>query len=211
MHTDRHDNKPKLRALRVDASGRGEASVTRGLVDGLLEHLEESVDLELTTRDLASGMPFVNAAWIDANFTAGGERSAAQRAALATSDALVEELVAADVVIIGAPMYNFGIPASLKAWIDMIARARLTFRYTPNGPEGLLRGKKAYLVMASGGVAIDSGADFATPYLRYALGFLGITDVEVIAAERIEAQGDDAFAAAREQTAAAASRVAAIA
>ncbi len=113
------------------------------------------------------------------------------------SDSLVAELKDADVLVIGVPIYNFNVPASLKAWIDMIARARLTFRYTENGPEGLLQGKKAYLVVATGGVPVGSPVDFATPYLKHALGFIGITDVEIIAADRLNSQADEAMDSAR--------------
>ena len=126
-------------------------------------------EIELTRRDLSKGIPLVDEAWINANFTAEEDRTAQQREALAESDALVAELRAADVVVIGSPIYNFGVPAALKAWVDMIARARLTFRYTAEGPKGLLEGKKAYVVIASGGVPVDSSVDFATPYLRQAL------------------------------------------
>jgi FMN-dependent NADH-azoreductase len=130
------------------------------------------------------------------------QRSAAQRAALAESDALVAELAAADLLVIGVPIYNFGVPAALKAWVDMVARARLTFRYTENGPEGLLRGKRAYLVVASGGTAVGSEIDFATGYLRHVLGFLGIEDVQIIAADRGSLRGErDAVDAALGQIA----------
>ncbi|MEM9209697.1 MAG: NAD(P)H-dependent oxidoreductase, partial [Pseudomonadota bacterium] len=94
---------------------------------------------------------------------------------------------------IGAPIYNFGVPAVLKAWVDMIARARLTFQYTDKGPVGLLEGKRAYVVVASGGVSVDSPVDFATPYLRQALRFIGIEDVTVIPAQGIDATDDAAF------------------
>ena len=100
-------------------------------------------------------------------------------------------------MVIGTPLYNFSIPAALKAWIDLIARARLTFRYTGNGPEGLLTGKKAYIVIATGGVAVGSPLDFATPYLRQMLAFVGITDVEIIAAENTSSQLEEAMDAAR--------------
>ncbi len=190
-------NKP-LKVLEVAASGRNEGSVSRMLSADLLGALEERHgSIELTRRDLSKGLQFVNEAWINANFTAPEERSAEQRAALAESDALVAELKAADVVVIGAPIYNFGVPAALKAWIDMVARARLTFRYTENGPEGLLEGKQAYVVIASGGVPVDSAVDFATPYLRHALAFIGITDVEVIAAERLNSIAEESIDAAR--------------
>jgi FMN-dependent NADH-azoreductase len=162
---------------------------------GALEARHGSI--ELTRRDLSHGLPFVDEAWIEANFTAAEERNASQRAALAESDALVAELEAADVLVIGAPIYNFGVPAALKAWVDMIARARLTFRYTENGPEGLLEGRKAYVVIASGGVPVDSAVDFATPYLRQALGFVGIRDVEIIAADQLNSRAEESIDAAR--------------
>ena len=151
----------------------------------------------MVRRDLIDGIGFVDESWIAANFTAAEERTVTQRERLSESDQLVAELQAADVVVIGAPVYNFGVPATLKAWVDQVARARVTFRYTDAGPEGLLEGKKAYVVIASGGVPVDSAVDFATPYLRHALGFLGIHDVEVIAADRLNVRGDEAVDEAR--------------
>jgi FMN-dependent NADH-azoreductase len=191
-------NDSKTRVLAVNASGRSAASVTRQLSRDLIAALDDRYgNVEVSSRDLADGVPFVDQAWIEANFTPAESRSAEQREALAYSDSLVEELQQADVVVIGAPIYNFSIPASLKAWIDMIARARLSFRYTENGPEGLLKDKKAYIVVASGGVPVGSPVDFATPYLRHVLSFVGITDVEIIAAEKLNTQADDAMDAAR--------------
>ena len=190
------NNRP-LTVLRVDSSGRHTDSATRGLGDALLQQLGMSASLNVVERDLATGVPFVDTAWIEANNTPAEDRTAAQRATLAYSDALVEELEAADVLVLGVPIYNFGVPGVLKAWVDLIARARRTFRYTPEGPVGMLRDRPTYVVMASGGVAIDSAADFATPYLRHVLAFIGITNVEIIAAERINQQGDAALAAAR--------------
>lgn len=187
-----------MRILEISASGRYDGSVSRMLSGELIEALESREgQVSVTRRDLANGIPFVDEAWIDANFTPEEERTPDQRNALAISDELVAELKAAEVVVIGSPIYNFGVPAALKAWVDMIARARLTFRYTPDGPQGLLEGRKAYLVVASGGVAVDSAVDFATPYLRQALKFVGITDVDVIAAEKLNRNGDDSIDAAR--------------
>lgn len=187
-----------LKVLEVTASGRNKGSVSRMLSADLVGALEERHgSIEITRRDLSKGMPFVDEAWIEANFTAPEERSARQRAVLAESDALAAELKAADVLVIASPIYNFAVPAALKAWIDMVARARLTFRYTENGPQGLLEGKKAYVIIASGGVPVDSAVDFATPYLRHALGFIGITDVEVIAAERLNSNAEESVDAAR--------------
>jgi len=195
-------NHRKQQLLLVNSSGRQEGSVSRGLAQVLLTALENRHGpLEITHRDLADGVNFVSQEWINANFTAAEDRSLSQRRELANSDQLVEELVRADILIIGVPIYNFGVPAVLKAWVDMVARARKTFRYTDNGPEGLLQGKKAYLVIASGGVPVDSPVDFATPYMRQALKFLGITDIEVIAAEQLNSRGDAAIDAARQRIA----------
>ena len=191
-----------MRILEVSASGRRADSVSRKLSNDIIEALEAREGaVEVVRRDLSQGIPLVDERWIQANFTPEEERTRDQRAALSESDALVEELQAADVIVIGSPIYNFGVPAALKAWVDMIARARKTFRYTSNGPEGLLKGKKAYVVIASGGVPVDSPVDFATPYLRQALKFVGITDVDVIAATQLNSRGDESVDEARMQIA----------
>ena len=187
-----------LKVLRIDSSGRRAASSSRALSDDLVNALEDRYGkLDVIARDVANAVSHVDEDWIEANFTAEDQRSPAQRDKLALSDRLVEELRQADVLVIGVPIYNFGVPAALKAWIDMICRARLTFRYTENGPEGLLEGKKAYVIVASGGVPVDSAVDFATPYLRQMLKFIGIRDVEVIAADRQNQRGDEAVSDAR--------------
>lgn len=187
-----------LRILEVSASGRHNDSVSRKLTAELIAALQQDTgDVNIQRRDLSNGIALVDEDWIVANFTADEDRSATQRSVLADSDALVKELKDADVIVIGSPIYNFGVPAALKAWIDMIARARLTFHYTDQGPQGLLEGKKAYVVVASGGVAVNSEVDFATPYLRHALSFIGITDVEVIAAEQLNSAGEESIAIAR--------------
>jgi FMN-dependent NADH-azoreductase len=178
--------------LRIDASARNAGSTTRQLTDQLVARLvEQGYGAAVTQRDLALTPPaLLTEAWVGANFTDETERSDDQRAALAASDELIAELEAADTIVIGVPVYNFAIPASLKAWVDLIARARRTFRYTETGPEGLLKGKKAYLVVASGGVPVGSDYDFATGYLRHVLGFVGITDVAIIAADQQMMDGE---------------------
>lgn len=187
-----------MRILEVSASGRRGESVSRKLSSEIIDALEmREGSIEVVRRDLSDGIPLVDERWIQANFTPEEQRTRDQREALADSDALVEELQAADVIVIGSPIYNFGIPAALKAWVDMIARARKTFRYTSNGPEGLLKGKKAYVVIASGGVPVGSPVDFATPYLRQALKFVGITDVDVIAADQLNSRAEESIDAAR--------------
>ncbi|WP_260580903.1 FMN-dependent NADH-azoreductase [Sphingopyxis sp. PET50] len=178
--------------LRIDASARNAGSTTRLLTDQLVARLvEQGYGAAVTTRDLALAPPaLLTEAWVGANFTDDADRNDEQRAALAASDELIAELEAADTIVIGVPVYNFAIPAALKAWVDLIARARKTFRYTEADPEGLLKGKKAYLVVASGGVPVGSDYDFATGYLRHILGFVGITDVSIIAADQQMMDGE---------------------
>ena len=189
---------PKRQILRIDASMRKTGSHSRTLTDQVIEQLGKTRDIDIVTRDLAnSDLSFVDENWIGANFTDPAERSDDQKAALARSDALVAELKAADTVVIGLPIYNFGIPAALKAWVDMIARARETFRYTENGPEGLLTGKSAILVVASGGTALGSEIDFASTYMKHVLGFVGIHDVTIIGADQLMAGEAETLAAAR--------------
>ncbi len=171
--------------LRIDASARTHGSTTRELADQLEARLvEQGYGALVTRRDLGlNPPPLLNEAWVGANFTDAAERSDEQKALLAASEELIGEIEAADTIIITAPIYNFSIPASLKAWIDQVARARRTFRYTEAGPEGLLKGKRAYIVFASGGVPLGSEVDFASAYLSHILGFIGISDVEFIAAD----------------------------
>ena len=190
---------PSLRVLRVDSSARVEGSITRQLGDRLIEGMQQrQPNLSVIRRDVAQGLLFVDAGWVTANFTETAARSESQRQTLAGSDALVAEVMGADVCVIGAPIYNFSVPASLKAWIDQIARARLTFHYTDQGPKGLLSGKKVYILTATGGTEVGSAIDFATPWLKFVLGFLGITDIELIAADRMM-RGDAARQAAVER------------
>ncbi len=170
--------------LRIDASARRTGSITRDLGDRLIDRFTAKAPVALTVRDLADGLPQIDEAWIGANFTPAEKRTPEQKSLLALSDTLVAELAAADTLVIGLPIYNFGVPSSLKAWIDLIARAGVTFRYTKTGPEGLLNGKRAIVTVASGGTEMGSAIDFATGYLRHMLGFIGITEVEFIAADR---------------------------
>lgn len=187
--------------LHIDASARSAGSVTRGLSARILDQLKtRHGDIKIIRRDLAEGVPFVDEAFTAAINKSPEDRSAAEAASLATSDALVADLQAADIVVIGTPIYNFGVPAVFKAWFDQVARAGITFRYTENGPVGLLEGKKAYVAMASGGTRLGSEIDFASTWLRHALGFIGIHDVELIGAGRVLAD-DEAVARAEEAVA----------
>jgi len=181
--------------LRIDASARREGSVSRDLTDQVVAKFSGAA---VTTRDLATGLPLIDEAWVGANFTPADDRSDDQRETLALSDTLIAELVGADTIVIGLPIYNFGVPAALKAWVDLIARAGVTFNYTETGPKGALEGKRAILVMASGGVPAGSPVDFATTYMKHLLGFIGITDVEIIAAEALAVNPEAALQAAND-------------
>jgi FMN-dependent NADH-azoreductase len=186
-------NQPPLRVLKIDASSRYDGSVTRQLANDFITQLQKQHEaVVIQQRDVVSdALAFLDADWVNANFTPVDQRSEAQLAVLAQSDQLVNELHGADVIVIGAPMYNFSIPAALKAWIDLVARAGVTFRYTKNGPVGLLENKKAYVVLASGGTTIGSEFDYASGYLRHILGFLGIHDVDLISAERMNFDNEE--------------------
>lgn len=173
------------RILRIDASARNIGSITRSLADETIDRLAEIGAVKLTTRDVSTGLPFVDEDWISANFTPEDDRTDAHKAKLALSDSLVDELINTDTLVISSPIYNFGIPATLKAWIDMICRVGMTFRYTENGPIGLLEGKRAIILIASGGTAVGSPIDFATPYLKQVMAFIGITDVTFVAADAL--------------------------
>jgi FMN-dependent NADH-azoreductase len=187
------------RILLITSSPRGAASyssrVARTLADKLAAGDGRAV---ITVRDLArEPLPHIDESFAVARNTPPERLSVAQRAALERSDALVRELQAADVVIIAAAMINFGIPSTLKAWIDHVLRPGVTFRYGENGPEGLVRGKKVYLVLARGGVYAGpmQALNFQDTYLKAALGFIGLTDVEVLAVEGV-ALGAEAAASA---------------
>ena len=191
-------NKPALRILEINAAARYDGSISRKLAADLSNALADRLgNADVKRRDLAKGLPFIDEEWVTANSTPEEERSEHHRKILAYSDELVAELQDADVLVIGAPIYNFSVPAVLKAWIDMVARARLTFRYTETGPKGLLTGKKAYVVVPSGGVPVGSEMDFATPYLRHVLAFIGITEVEFVGAQGADRDGGQALDAAR--------------
>jgi len=185
--------------LKVDSSARLMGSITRDLTTRIAERLGAA---EVMTRDLAAEpLPLLSEDWVQANFTAADARSETQRTALALSDRLIAELQAADTVVIGLPIYNFGVPAALKAWVDLVARAGVTFRYTETGPQGLLEGKRAILAVASGGTEAGSAIDFATPYMKHALAFIGITDVDIIAADQLMKDGPEKTVAAHERIA----------
>jgi FMN-dependent NADH-azoreductase len=175
-----------MNVLYVASSSRGSASYSnRVATDVLTELRRREPGAKVTVRDLArEPLPHIDDDFVAATRGPAASQTAEQRALLARSDTLVDELLAADVIVIGAPMINFTIPSNLKSWVDYVARAGRTFRYSEKGPEGLVTGKQVILVVARGGVYAGNPAlDFQVPYLKSVLGFLGMTDVEVIEVE----------------------------
>jgi FMN-dependent NADH-azoreductase len=185
--------------LHIDSSARAENSVTRSLSAEITAQLSPA---QVIRRDLATPLPLLDEAWVNANFTPADQRTPEQQALLAQSDSLIDELKQADTVVIGTPIYNFSVPSTLKAWIDLVARVGVTFRYSETGPEGLLTGKRAIIAVASGGTQAGSDIDFATTYLRHVLGFIGITEVELVAADQLAQDADGSMARAKSAIAA---------
>ncbi|MEM5310409.1 NAD(P)H-dependent oxidoreductase [Paraburkholderia sp. JHI869] len=183
--------------LQINSAARSQGAQSTLLVNELTEKLQQSnPGAQVVTRNLqAEPLPHLDDAILGAFFTPAEQRTPEQQAIAARSEALIAELQAADVIVIGAPMYNFGISSQLKTYFDFIARAGITFRYTANGPEGLVTGKKVYVVTARGGKYHGTPHDSQTPYLTSFLGFLGMTDVSFIHAEGL-AMGPDAASAA---------------
>ncbi|WP_444995196.1 FMN-dependent NADH-azoreductase [Aliikangiella sp. IMCC44359] len=172
--------------LHINSSSRYNESITRQLSQIVVKQLSKNQpELKVIERDLATGLPFIDEQWIAANFTPEEERTDKHKETLSFSDQLVSELQHAKHIVIASPIYNFNIPAVLKAWIDLVARARLTFKYTHKGPVGLLADKKVYLVIASGGVEIGSDTDSASRYLKQVLAFIGLTELTLIDASKV--------------------------
>jgi FMN-dependent NADH-azoreductase len=184
-----------MNILHITSSIRGDASestrVTQQIVDKLVA---ANPSATIVRRDLgAAPVPLLDGAALGALFTPGEQRTAAQLARVEQDDALILETQAADVIVLGAPMYNFSMPVQLKSWFDAIARAGVTFRYTETGPEGLLKNKKVYVAAARGGV-YEEAQDPQVPQMRALLGFLGLVDQTYIYSSGM-AMGPDAVAA----------------
>ncbi|MCK0098094.1 NAD(P)H-dependent oxidoreductase [Qipengyuania sp. S6317L1] len=179
--------------LHITASIRNDDSVSNNLGSALVEKLSAQEAATVTRRDLATDdLPYQSWERFNAGLTSPDERSPEQSELAALADTLIGELQAADTIVISSPIYNFGAPASVKAWADLVARAGTTFKYTENGPKGLLEGKKAFITIASGGTPVGSDIDFMSGWLTFFLGFLGIEVVEVIAADGIMGKDGDA-------------------
>ena len=191
---------PITHILRLDASANPGESGSRALGEELLMRVEAQYPESAPRyRDLNLGAQFIDADWIDANLSATDARDETARQRLGASDELIAELQWADHIVLTTPMYNFSVPATLKAWIDQVCRAGITFRYTSDGPVGLLAGKRADIVITTGGVPVNSPVDFASGYLRQVMAFIGIDEVDIIAADGMNQNGEQSVARALQQ------------
>jgi FMN-dependent NADH-azoreductase len=164
-----------MKLLHLDSSILGENSASRPIGAAVVERWQDAIPgLHVTYRDLAARpLPHLS----------GGSLAGSDPSEAAEAERVMQEFLEADVLVVGAPMYNFGVPSTLKAWIDRVAVAGKTFRYTESGPQGLAGGKKVVIASSRGGFHQNNGADFQEAYLRQVFGFLGITDVEIVRAE----------------------------
>ena len=181
--------------LRIDSSARSAGSASRELATRLIDRFPDEISVR--TRHLSHGVPLLREGTLLGMWAPADQRTPEQSAALAVADEFIAELVEADAVVIGLPIYNFGPPAALKAWADLVARAGTTFRYTDSGPEGLIPDKPVYIIVASGGVPVGSPMDLSSTWLTTFLGFLGLTRVEIVAAGQLNVDPEGALEAAR--------------
>lgn len=174
-----------MNILQINSSAKSSGSQSTQLADSIVSRLlAQRPEARVTVRDLASDPhPMQDEATLQALFTPEDQRTPEQLARIALDDAAITQAREADVLVLGVPMYNFGVPAQLKHWIDAISRAGVTFKYTEQGPIGLLQGKQVYVALTRGGLHKDTPADTITPFLRTVLGFLGMDDVRMIFAE----------------------------
>ncbi len=182
-----------MNILQINSSARRDTSQSTRLATRIVERLRDA-DPEATVevRDLnLAPHPVLDEAALGALFTPAEQRTPEQSARVAQDDVLIAEIMAADAIVLGVPMYNFGVPSQLKNWIDAISRAGVTFRYTEKGPEGLVKGKTVYVALTRGGKYRNTPSDTQVPYLETVLGFLGMTDVHFVYAEGL-AMGPDA-------------------
>ena len=188
-----------MKIYQIDSSARKKGSTSRSLAKKLLDKIKKSGD-EIIYRDLDDEMLFVAGLTESGMSIPENERTDQHKKMFELSDKLVKELKESDVIIISTPIYNFGPPATLKAWSDLAARVKSTFKYSSDGKQiGLLENKKVYLVITSGGTKINSKEDFLTPWLKYVLNFFGIKNIETISADQMSIDYEKSIKDAEEQ------------
>lgn len=184
--------------LRIDSSIQSAGSISHKLTDQIIDRLQAAhANAQVKTRDLGTDpVEAADSNWLVAVNTPADQRTDAQAKIADLSDTLIAEVKEADILVIGMPIYNFTMPSQLKSWLDQMARAGETFKYTENGPIGLVEGTRAIVAYSSGGTPFQSEIDFASGYLKHMLGFFGITDVQFVASDRSAIDAEDSLKAA---------------
>jgi FMN-dependent NADH-azoreductase len=186
--------------LRIDASANSSVSDSKNLGEKLTAKFQQSYpDAHVRQRDVNHDLPFIDESWINANSTPVDQRTSEQKHQLELSDTLIAELQQADRIIVTTPMYNFSVPAALKAWIDLVCRAGVTFQYTNEGPVGLLKNKQVDIIITTGGVPLQSPMDFVSDYLKQVFRFIGIEDINIISADQMAVDTDNSLKKAQQQ------------
>tara|TARA_B100001027_G_C16251929_1_gene324848 strand:+ start:87 stop:668 length:582 start_codon:yes stop_codon:yes gene_type:complete len=188
-----------MKIYQIDSSARKEGSTSRALAKKLLVKIKKPED-EIIYRDLDDEMVFVSGLTESGMKIDKKDQTEHHKKMFELSDKLVKELKESDIIIISAPIYNYGPPATLKAWSDLAARVGETFKFRSDGRrEGLLKNKKAYLVITSGGTKLNSNEDFLTPWLKFILNFFGIKDIQIICADQMALDYQKSIKDAEEQ------------
>ena len=188
-----------MKIYQIDCSARKKGSASRELAKKLLEKIKKSED-EVIYRDLDDEMLFVAGLTESGMSIPEDERTEQNKKMFELSDKLVKELKDSDIIIISTPIYNFGPPATLKAWSDLAARVKSTFKYSPDGKQiGLLENKKVYLIITSGGTKVESKDDYLTPWLKHVLNFFGIKNIQTISADQMSIDYDGSIKKAEEE------------
>ena len=178
-----------MKILKINSSIQTEKSVGRKLVDQLISKFTNN-ECKVIERDLAKGLPLLTQDMVNAFYTPEDKHTNYQKEQVVTSNLLIKEIEDSEIIIMGIPIYNFNIPASVKAYFDLIARVDVTFKYTNEGPVGLFKNKKVYVIVTSGGTPFMGDGDFASSYIKHFLGFIGITDVNFISADQLVANSE---------------------
>ena len=188
-----------MKIYQIDCSARKKGSASRDLAKKLLDKIKKPED-KVTYRDLDDEMLFVAGLTESGMSMPENERTEHHKKMFELSDKLVKELKDSDIIIISTPIYNFGPPATLKAWSDLTARVKSTFKYSPDGKQiGLLENKKVYLVITSGGTRVESKDDYLTPWLKHVLNFFGIKSIHIISADQMSIDYEGSVKKAEEE------------
>jgi len=190
---NKHKEESIMKVWHIDSSARNEQSHSKRITQQFIDNLSQKTAVESDSLNVGNGLPFLTDMMVGSYFTPDEQRTAEQKSVISVSNEIVKSAKEADVWVIGVPIYNFSMPASFKAFIDLLCRSNETFTYTETGPVGLLENKQVFVVVTSGGTEIGSDMDFLTPWLKHCLGFIGIHHVHFIHADKYSPEKDEAI------------------